>query len=123
MASGREDTSDASRLKHVIKAYKAYNIRDGSYEQVYDFQAFETSLPLGRTPPPSDLQQPAPSCIPVLEVFIRAQQQMSNEQPFNETIFKGICLVMDHPHRGLMFSTLASSRFWPNSWCQDRIIN
>jgi hypothetical protein len=50
MASGREDTSEASRLKHVIKASKTYNIRDGSYQQMYDFQAFETSLLPGRTP-------------------------------------------------------------------------
>jgi hypothetical protein len=44
MASGRDDTSVASQLKHVFEASGTYNIKDGSDEQAYESQAFETSL-------------------------------------------------------------------------------
>jgi hypothetical protein len=44
MPSGRDDTSVASQSKYVIEASGTYNIKDGSDEQAYESQAFETSL-------------------------------------------------------------------------------
>jgi hypothetical protein len=81
----------------VIEASETYNIRgDGSYEQAYDIQAFETPLLPGRAPLIQTSKQPAPLCVTFLDPRNKARCQVNNEQPCNQTTPQGKCLIVEN---------------------------